>query len=181
MKPAIIKRSALLLALACVLALLGAPRASAANQVADIRIKAVLQDDGSADITQTWTATTDEGTEFYLACRDNGYLSITDFTVSDEPGTYEPLASWDVDADFTQKARKCGVVETGEGVELCWGISEYGTHTYTLRYTLHGLVGGLRRCRRLQLPLHRRDGDFPHRRGADPDQGRRHTPHRRRL
>ena len=133
MKPAIIKRSALLLALACVLALLGAPRASAANQVADIRIKAALQDDGSADITQTWTATTDEGTEFYLACRDNGYLSITDFTVSDEQGTYEPLASWDVGADFTQKARKCGVVETGEGVELCWGISEYGTHTYTLR------------------------------------------------
>ena len=77
MKPAIIKRSALLLALACVLALLGAPRASAANQVADIRIKAVLQDDGSADITQTWTATTDEGTEFYLACRDNGYLSLS--------------------------------------------------------------------------------------------------------
>lgn len=141
MKPVIIKRSALLLALVCVLALLGAPRASAANQVADIQIKAVLQDDGSADITQTWTATTDEGTEFYLACRDNGYLSITDFTVSDERGTYEPLASWDVGADFTQKARKCGVVETGEGVELCWGISEYGTHTYTLRYTLHGLVG----------------------------------------
>ena len=141
MKPAIIKRSALLLALACVLTLLGAPRASAANQVADIQIKAVLQDDGSADITQTWTATTDEGTEFYLACRDNGYLSITDFTVSDERGTYEPLASWDVGADFTQKARKCGVVETGEGVELCWGISEYGTHTYTLRYALHGLVG----------------------------------------
>lgn len=141
MKPAIIKRSALLLALVCVLALLGAPRASAANQVADIRIKAALQDDGSADITQTWTATTDEGTEFYLACRDNGYLSITDFTVSDEQGTYEPLASWDVGADFAQKARKCGVVETGEGVELCWGISEYGTHTYTLRYTLHGLVG----------------------------------------
>ena len=56
MKPAIIKRSALLLALVCVLALLGAPRASAANQVADIRIKAALQDDGSADITQTWTA-----------------------------------------------------------------------------------------------------------------------------
>ena len=141
MKPAIIKRSALLLALACVLALLGAPRASAANQVADIRIKAALQDDGAADITQTWTATTDEGTEFYLACRDNGYLSITDFTGSDEQGTYEPLASWDVGADFTQKARKCGVVETGEGVELCWGISEYGTHTYTLRYPLHGLVG----------------------------------------
>ncbi|MFR6378644.1 MAG: hypothetical protein ACLUNZ_01200 [Evtepia sp.] len=103
MKPAIIKRSALLLALVCVLTLLGAPRASAANQVTDIRIKAALQDDGSADITQTWTATTDEGTEFHLACRDNGYLSITDFTVSDERGTYEPLASWDVGADFTSK------------------------------------------------------------------------------
>ena len=141
MKPAIIKRSALLLALVCVLALLGAPRASAANQVADIRINAVLQDDGSADITQTWTATTDEGTEFYLACRDNGYLSITDFTVSDERGTYEPLASWVVGADFTQKARKCGVVETGEGVELCWGITEYGRHDNTVSYDIGGLAG----------------------------------------
>lgn len=142
MKPAIIKRSALLLALACVLALLVAPRASAANQVADIRIKAVLQDDGSADITQTWTATTDEGTEFYL--RLPGQRLPVHHGASPSPterGTYEPLASWDVGADFTQKARKCGVVETGEGVELCWGISEYGTHTYTLRYTLHGLVG----------------------------------------
>lgn len=141
MKPAIIKRSGLLLALACLAALWMAPTAAAANQVTDIQIEAVLQDDGSADITQTWTATTDEGTEFYLACRDNGYLSITDFTVSDERGTYEPLASWDVDASFDQKARKCGVVETGEGVELCWGISDYGTHTYTMQYTLHGLVG----------------------------------------
>lgn len=141
MKPAIIKRSGLLLALVCLAALWMAPTAAAANQVTDIQIEAVLQDDGSADITQTWTATTDEGTEFYLACRDNGYLSITDFTVSDERGTYEPLASWDVDASFDQKARKCGVVETGEGVELCWGISDYGTHTYTMQYTLHGLVG----------------------------------------
>ena len=141
MKPVLCKRFGLLLVLAGLAALLGAPTASAVNQVSDIQIEAVLQDDGSAAITQTWTATTDEGTEFYLACRDNGYLSITDFTVSDEQGTYEPLARWDVGADFSQKARKCGVVETGEGVELCWGISEYGTHTYTMQYTLHGLVG----------------------------------------
>ena len=141
MKPARIQRAGLLLALTLLAALLGAPRTAAANQVSDIQFEAVLRDDGSAAITQTWTATTDEGTEFYLACRDSGYLSITDFTVSDEQGTYKPLASWDIDASFEQKARKCGVVETGEGVELCWGISRYGTHTYTIQYTLHDLVG----------------------------------------
>lgn len=115
--------------------------AAAANQVSEMEIEVVLRSDGSAAITQVWTASTDEGTEFYLACRDSGYLRVTDFSVSDEAGPYTLLNEWDVDASFEEKARKCGIVETGEGVELCWGISEYGSHSYTLSYVLHDLVG----------------------------------------
>ena len=115
---------------------------SAANRVSEIEIDAALRADGSALITQVWTADTSEGTEFYFAIRDNGYLEITGFSVSDEDGTYAVLDGWDVDASFADKAGKCGILETEEGVELCWGISRYGTRRYVVRYVLRGLVGG---------------------------------------
>lgn len=27
-------------------------------------------------------------------------------------------------------------------MELCWGITDYGSHTYTVSYDIQGLVGG---------------------------------------
>lgn len=113
-----------------------------ANQVPEMEIEVALRSDGSAYITQTWTAETDEGTEFYLACNDSGYLTITDFSVADETGPYTFVEDWDIDASFEEKAGKCGIVETDKGVELCWGISEYGQHRYAIEYILHDVVGG---------------------------------------
>ncbi len=91
---------------------------AAVNHVTKMAIDVVLRQDGSAAITQVWTAETTEGTEFYLVCRDSGYLTITDFSVSDESGAYTFLENWDVDASFQEKAGKCGIYETGDGVGL---------------------------------------------------------------
>lgn len=129
------------LLLACLAFALGAVPAFAANRVDSMDIDLALRPDGSAAVTQVWTASTEEGTEFYLACRDNGYLSVTDFSVADENGPYLLLEDWDLDASLEEKAGKCGVHETDEGVELCWGIGSYGQHQYTLTYILHDVVG----------------------------------------
>lgn len=115
--------------------------ALAASRVPEMELNVALRPDGSAHITQVWTTDTDEGTEFYLGCRDSGYLTITDFSVSDQNGPYAYVEDWDVDASFEEKANRCGILETGEGVELCWGISEYGENRYTIEYVLHDLVG----------------------------------------
>lgn len=129
------------LALALIIAALCAPAALAAPRVPEMTIDAALQSDGSAVITMDWVTDTDEGTEFYLACNDSGYLTVTDFSVADSEGDYTLVEDWDIDASFGEKARRCGIVETDKGVELCWGISAYGENRYTVRYTLHGLVG----------------------------------------
>lgn len=128
------------LLLSCLWAAFCCFTAVADNRVPEIEIDVALRQDGSAAITQIWTADTDEGTEFYMACQDSGYLTITDFSVSDESGTYTPLEDWDVDASFEEKAGRCGIHETDNGVELCWGISEYGHRRYTITYVLHDLV-----------------------------------------
>ena len=115
--------------------------ATAANRVPEMEIQIALRSDGSACITQIWTTDTEEGTEFYLGLKDRGYLSITDFSVSDKNGVYTLVKEWDVNATRQEKAGKCGILETDEGVELCWGISEYGENRYVIEYVLHGLVG----------------------------------------
>lgn len=135
------RRTIAALLLLCLCAAVCCLPAAADNHVPELEIDVALRRDGSAVITQVWTADTDEGTEFYLSCRDSGYLSITDFSVSDESGAYAYVDEWDIDASFEEKARKCGINETDDGVELCWGISEYGSRRYTVTYILHDLVG----------------------------------------
>lgn len=115
--------------------------AYADNHVSDIDIDAALNKDGSAVITQVWKGSFSEGTECYYPFNTKGELEITDFTVSDENGTFETLDNWDIDASFSEKARKCGLNYTDYGYEVCWGISEYSNNTYTVKYTVKNLVG----------------------------------------
>ena len=61
--------------------------------------------------------------------------------MADQNGPYTFVENWDVDSSFGEKAGKCGILETDEGVELCWGISEYGENRYAIEYVLHDLVG----------------------------------------
>lgn len=126
---------------ALLIVLLSAFTAFATNRVPEMEIEVVLQPDGSAHITQIWTTDTDEGTEFYLGCNDNGYLSISDFSVTDKNGAYTFVENWDTDLSFEEKANTSGILETNNGVELCWGISQYGENQYTFEYVLHDLVG----------------------------------------
>lgn len=126
--------------LACLCALAFSSAALASNRVPEMEIDVALRADGSAYITQIWTTDTDSGTEFYLACNDSGYLRISDFSVSDLDGAYDYVDEWDVDATFEEKARRCGMVETADGVELCWGVSEYGENRYAIEYVIENLV-----------------------------------------
>ncbi|MHB8129253.1 MAG: DUF2207 family protein [Mobilitalea sp.] len=112
------------------------------NKVSDINVEVAIFDDGSAYITQTWNGNFTEGTEGYIPIGNLGEMSISDFLVSDIDGTYTYLEDWDIEASFEEKAGKCGIVETSDGYELCWGITEYGERRYAIEYKINGLVGG---------------------------------------
>lgn len=114
---------------------------SAANQVNSIDIEAVIQKDGSMDVTQTWEGIFEEGTENYFPMNGPDYLTIYDLQVSDQNGNYEFLNEWDIDADFEEKANKCGIHVTDSGYEICFGISEYGNNQYVINYRLMDVIG----------------------------------------
>ena len=65
--------------------------AFAANQVNTIDIQAVIYEDGSMSITQNWEGNFEEGTESYISMNVPDYLTISEFTVSDQSGGYDAV------------------------------------------------------------------------------------------
>ncbi|MBP3569671.1 MAG: hypothetical protein J6K04_10965 [Lachnospiraceae bacterium] len=116
---------------------------AADNHVTNIDIVVYIREDGSAVITQHWTGDFHEGTENYIPIR-TGDIDISGFSVSDENGPYTFVEDWDVDASFKKKAGKCGIVETKDGVELCFGITEYGHKEYMFSYVVTDFIKGYR-------------------------------------
>jgi uncharacterized membrane protein YgcG len=115
--------------------------AFAANQVNTMDIQAVIYEDGSMRITQSWEGRFEEGTESYIPMNALDYLTVSSLTVSDQNGIYETVPDWNLDWSFEEKARKCGINYTDSGYEICFGISRYGQNRYTITYKLDKVVG----------------------------------------
>lgn len=71
--------------------------AFAANQVNTIDIQAVIYEDDSMHIMQSWEGNFEEGTESYIPVNAPDYLTISELTVSDQNGIYDTVSDWDVD------------------------------------------------------------------------------------
>lgn len=110
---------------------------AASDNIDSIDIKATLMDDGALMVTEVWEATPGTGTEFFIPKSNMRDIVIADYKVSDENGPYETINNWNVNASFDEKARKCGINETSDGIELCFGKSDLNKDkTYTLTYTM---------------------------------------------
>ena len=114
-----------------------------ANSINSIDMDIYVENDGDAQVTETWKCNTTQGTEGYHPYYNLGNSEITDLTVKDNTKLYTTLDSWDVDETFDEKAYKCGINEISNGVEICWGVSKYGTNKYTVKYKISNFVAKL--------------------------------------
>jgi uncharacterized membrane protein YgcG len=115
---------------------------SARPYLHSLDIRVVLSHNGDAHITETRVMDIDsEGTECYIGLGNMGGSEVRDLQVSDENGLeFTNIGDWDVDRSRDWKAGKCGIVYKHNGYELCWGLGESGSRTYTTRYVITSLV-----------------------------------------
>lgn len=111
-----------------------------ANSISKINMDIYVDSNGTAHITETWNAYLNEGTEGYRSYGNLGDAQITNFSVSDNGKTYQTVSYWNTSASFSDKAYKAGINNLGNTIELCFGISNYGRHTYKLKYDIEGFV-----------------------------------------
>ncbi len=113
-----------------------------ANTLNNVDIDMVLDENGNAHVTEKWYMTLSESddTEIYKKEYNLGNSTITNFSVSDENTLYTENKSWDIYGNFDSKKYKYGINTVSEGIELCWGISDYGSKTYTLEYDRNNII-----------------------------------------
>ena len=133
------KISAILLSL-LISFLMITPVYASSNDLEEINMSIYIHEDGSATITEVWKMNAVEGTENYKELSRMGDSYITDYSVSDENGAYTLNPDWDIDDSREEKANQYGIIETDSGYELCYGIGEYGYHTYTMTYTIVNFI-----------------------------------------
>lgn len=114
-----------------------------ANSINKLSMDIFIDDNGNATVTEVWDCNVTEGTETYHPYYNLGNSKITNLTVKDESSTYTTLDFWNTSGNLASKANKCGINKVSDGVELCWGISSYGSHIYTVKYTITNFVSEL--------------------------------------
>lgn len=111
-----------------------------ANTINKIDMDINIDDNGTAHVTEKWSASLDSGTEGYKPYYNIGNAKITNFKVSENKVQYKFQDNWNTEGSFKDKAYKNGINYVSEGLELCFGISKYGNHEYTLNYDIEGFV-----------------------------------------
>lgn len=112
-----------------------------ANSIKSIDMDVYIDNNGNATVTEVWNANLTEGTEGFRPYTKMDNSVISNFSVTDQTGTtYQSLSTWNTKASFSSKAYKNGINTISNGVELCWGISNYGNNTYTLKYNISNFI-----------------------------------------
>lgn len=112
----------------------------AANRLNNLDIDILIDEKGHAHIKEVWDMVVTQDTEIYKEEYNLGNMSIYNFSVRDEDREYTLDDSWDIDASFSEKKNKYGINYTSNGLELCWGISEYGNKKYTITYSVSNAI-----------------------------------------
>lgn len=114
-----------------------------ANSISSINMYIYVNSSGNANVQEVWTCYATQGTEVYHPYYNLGNSKIKNLSVSDNGTKYTTLSNWNTSGSLSSKAKKCGINNISNGVEICWGITSYGSHVYTVNYTITNFVSKL--------------------------------------
>lgn len=134
-----------------------------ANSIDSIYMDIYIDSNGTAHIKETWDAYLNDGTEAYKPYYNLGNSEIQNFKVYDSSTLYTNIGTWNTSGSLSSKAYKNGLNYISNGVELCFGISNYGSHIYRMEYEITNFVAGLEDADMVYWTL------MPHNFSVEPD------------
>lgn len=111
--------------------------------IESIDINIYINQFGDADVKEIWKCEAYSGTEWYHPYYNLGNAKITNLIVSENNKKYNLLSPWNVNATQYLKKDKYGIINLSDGIEICWGMGDYGVHEYEISYTIKNFVDDL--------------------------------------
>ena len=94
---------------------------------------------GTAQISETWSVKGSDGTEWYIPLTNLGKSKISNFSVEMD-GKLLTEKAWNINESISEKAGHYGYNYVSNGVELCFGKTDYKRHTFVIKYTVSNFV-----------------------------------------
>lgn len=116
---------------------------ASSDVVNDFKMDIYIDQNGNAHITEVWDATANMGTEFYHTYNNYGNSRFSDFFVTMDDTPYIFVDDWNINGSLDDKEYKNGFNYVSDGIELCFGKTKLGRHTYVSKYTISNFVLGL--------------------------------------
>ncbi len=113
---------------------------ASSDVINDFDMEIYIDSNGDANVTETWNATANMGTEFYHSYYNYGTSRFSNFKVTMDGEPYTYIENWNLDASLYEKAYKNGFNYVNDGIELCFGKTAMGTHTYISKYKISNFI-----------------------------------------
>ena len=115
-----------------------------ASSIDSIDMDIVLDEYGTATITETWKANVSQGTEGWHPYYNFGKTNFSVLSASMDGVNYTVEDNWNENTTLSAKAYKAGIYYAGENeIDVVFGISKYGSHTYKIVYQMTNFVSNL--------------------------------------
>ena len=115
-----------------------------ASSIDSIDMDIVLDEYGTATITETWEATVTQGTEGWHPYYNLGKTKLSVISASMDGESYEVVSNWNENSSLSSKAYKAGIYNVdGNEYDIVFGITKYGSHTYQIVYQMTNFVSNL--------------------------------------
>lgn len=111
-----------------------------AGSIEEMNIEVTLDKEGNAYFTETWKMNVTSGTEVYKPIYNLKNETVSNFSASRDGENLNIVDSWDVDKSREEKASIAGINYVDEGIELCFGIGNYGKHTFVIKYKVNNFI-----------------------------------------
>lgn len=99
-----------------------------------------LTKEGNANVKEVWDVKASEGSEWYILFSDLGNVNITNYKVLMDNEELTLINNWDTSLNINQKNKKYGINYLENGLELCFGKSDYKRHTFTITYDINNII-----------------------------------------
>lgn len=112
-----------------------------ANEISNIDMDIFIDKQGNALVTETWNAYVTSGTEGWHPYYNLGNSVISDVSASMDGKDFETVEDWNIDSSLSEKANKASLYyPSSDEVDVVFGITSYGNHVYTIKYTISNFV-----------------------------------------
>ncbi len=111
-----------------------------ADHIYNLNMDIYVDENGNADVTETWDVKADSGTEWYKQYKNMQRTEVSDFNVLMDGLHLNNKPYWNIDGTLEEKKGYYGIHMISDGFELCFGKGDMERHVFTLKYKLSNFV-----------------------------------------